>query len=109
MPETITPKFREATYGRDLRIEYPEKAALEEVCLQAIRHRRGHVIFLAGPRLSGRSDLLQTLGQHVKDHVKGVNLCASKFSPKGESETIAVNRERSKTGADNRLKLGSVF
>jgi len=91
MPEAITPKFREATYGRDLRIEYPEKAALEEVCQQAIRHRRGHVLFLTGPRLSGRSDLLQALGQYIKENIQGVNLCTSKFSPKGEAEDVAID------------------
>src|SRR5262245_37578818 len=93
MPESLTPKFRERTHGRDLRIEYPEKGFLEEAIHRALKSRRGQVSFLAGPRLSGRSDLLQTLGDHAQRYFKEVDVCASKFSRSGEIQDVAANRD----------------
>ena len=95
MPESFTVKYREGTYGRDLRIEYPEKERIDEICQRAIQARKGHVIFLAGPRLSGRSDLLQTLGDHIKHRFKEIDVCASKFSAAGAIADVATNSDAS--------------
>jgi tetratricopeptide (TPR) repeat protein len=89
----LTQKFRERTYGRDLRLEYPEKKVLDDAIQRALKFRQGQVIFLAGPRLSGRSDMLQTLGDHIRQYFKKIDVCASRFSVDGKLEDIATNRD----------------